>query len=103
MTNQLPFVGSGYVEAFDQKRLTKQYEVIRDLMLDGKWRTLTEIEAITGFTTSAVSSQLRNLRKVPFGSHIVQNRRQGNPTNGCWQYRVSKRAEASNSSISASV
>lgn len=54
-----------------ETQLTK----IRDLMLDGEWRTVLEIETLTGVQKGAsVSAQLRNLRKPQFGGWEVVGR-----------------------------
>lgn len=87
-TSHLPFKGSGYVAALDEKRLTGQILRIRDAMLDDKWRTLPELEAITSDGQASVSAQLRNLRKPAFGSHQVDKRRRGEAERGCWEYRL---------------
>jgi hypothetical protein len=84
------FDGPDYIPQLDQKRLSKQHEVIRDLMGDGKWRTLSEIEQITGYPSPSVSAQLRHLRKPRFGSFIVEKRRKGKETTGLYEYRLLK-------------
>ena len=82
------FSGSNYVPGLDGKRLTGQIKRIYDLMRDGRWRTLSEIEFITGDPQASISAQLRNLRKPEFGSHKVEKRRRGEPTHGLWEYRL---------------
>lgn len=42
MTREVMFNGQDLTRA-DQKRLSKQHEEIKKLMLDGKWRTLRDI------------------------------------------------------------
>lgn len=54
----------------EQTQLTK----IRELMLDGEWRTYTEIEAMTGAAQNSISAQLRNLRKSEHGSWEMLSR-----------------------------
>ena len=70
-----PFNGPDFVPKFDQARLTGQIERIYKLMIDGKWRTLSEIESATGDPQSSISAQLRHLRKQRFGSHTVNKQR----------------------------
>jgi len=95
MIKQIPhFEGSNYTPEYDHIRLAKQYEVIRDLMLDGKWRTVQEINAITGFPETSISSQIRNLRKKKFGSFTVPKRRRGNVKQGLYEYQVTKPIES---------
>ncbi len=81
----MTFTGDDYVPARDRERLTRQHERIRDLMLDGAWRTLGEISLATGDPPASVSAQLRHLRKARFGAFTVQKRYAGN---GLYTYRV---------------
>lgn len=79
------FDGSDIVHNRDASRLTDQLGRIKYLMTDGKWRTLQEIANITGDPPASVSAQLRNLRKVRFGSHIIEKQYLGN---GLFHYRL---------------
>lgn len=90
---QLRFDGPTYEPEFDQERLTGQILRIRDLMLDGTWRTLGEIRAITGDPESSVSAQLRHLRKPRFGAYLVDKRRRVEGS-GLYEYRVADRGAA---------
>lgn len=78
--------GPAYDAELDQKRLSLQHERIKALMMDGRWRTLAEIESATGFGQASISSQLRHLRKPRFGGYEVELARQGD--SGTWAYRV---------------
>lgn len=69
----------------DGHRILKQHEIIRDFMLDGKWRTLREISVNLGYPEASVSAQLRHLRKPRFGCYTVKKRRK---TVGTWEYQV---------------
>ena len=80
------FSGPAYSQPLDQDRLSGQHERIRDLMLDGEWRTLQEIQEVTKDPESSISAQLRHLRKPRFGSHDVDKRRRGG--SGSWEYKV---------------
>ena len=51
-----------------------QLEQIRDLMLDGKWRSLQEIADNTNFAEPSISAQLRHLRKPQHGSYTLAKR-----------------------------
>lgn len=86
---QPPFRGSDYVALVDGPRLLRQHERIRDLMLDGVWRTLSEIATATGDHEASVSAQLRHLRKPSFGGYVVNKRRRGAVSRGLWEYQVS--------------
>jgi len=84
------FKGSDCSPELDGKRLTGQIRRIHDLMKDGRWRTLAEIEFYTSDPQASISAQLRNLRKKEFGSHIIVKRRRGEPKRGLWEYRMAK-------------
>jgi hypothetical protein len=72
----------------DIDRLCLQLRRIYDLMCDGQWRSLAEIEAETGDPQASISAQLRNLRKMRFGAHDVQKRRRGESCT--WEYCLMK-------------
>jgi hypothetical protein len=85
---ELRFNGPVYEPKFDQERLTGQILRIFDLMGDGEWRTLGEIEGITSDPPASISAQLRHLRKERFGSHTVNKRPRGDRENGLWEYQL---------------
>jgi len=85
---ELNFSGATYSPEFDYSRLKGQIKRIRDLMLDGEWRTLGEIALLTGDGHASISAQLRNLRKEGNGSHIVEKRTRGDRNSGLWEYRL---------------
>jgi hypothetical protein len=82
----------GPVNAADCARLEGQLRRIYELMVDGEWRSLADIERITGFPQASISAQLRHLRKTRFGSHSVEKRRRGE--SGTWEYQVKRRDQA---------
>lgn len=84
------FNGPAYQPQLDFNRLTGQMKRVKDLMIDGQWRTLGEIESITGDPQASISAELRHLRKSRFGSWIVDKRRRGNRIEGLFEYRVHK-------------
>lgn len=84
------FNGPDYEPQLDFFRLKKQHERVRDLMLDGVWRTLYEIFNETGDPPASISAQLRHLRKPRFGSFIVEKRRRGIRENGLFEYRLTR-------------
>lgn len=86
------FAGSDYVPELDSVRLTGQICDIYNLMKDGTWRTLSEIENAfeCRYGQASISAQLRNLRKAGFGSHTVLKRRRGAPEGGLFEYQVLK-------------
>ena len=83
----MKFIGPEYKKADDQKRLKNQHNAIKELMLDGVWRTLLEISRATGHREASVSAQLRHLRKPRFGGYLVDRR---HVESGLYQYRVSR-------------
>ncbi len=84
------FDGDTYQHSKDFKRLKKQHERVKDLMLDGVWRTLEEISESINAPSSSVSAQLRHLRKARFGSYIVHKRTRGHRNTGLYEYQVEK-------------
>lgn len=90
LTKEPRFNGSDYVRRRDNPRLVRQHERIRDLMLDGRWRTLDEIATATGDPAASISAQLRHLRKKRFGSFIVDKRHRGDDARGLYEYRLRK-------------
>lgn len=79
------FNGSDYDSKRDKGRLTNQLKDIKGLMLDGDWRTLSQIADQTGHPQPSISAQLRHLRKPRFGSFLVEKEYLGS---GLYQYRV---------------
>lgn len=88
-TAQPRFNGADYQPGRDNPRLAPQHERIRDLMLDGQWRTLEQIADATHDPVASVSAQLRHLRKPRFGAYLVDRRYEGD---GLYVYRVRRPA-----------
>jgi len=82
------FDGRTYSERFDYERLGKQAKAVFVLMRDGRWRTLRELSAATGYPEASVSARLRDFRKPKFGGHEVDDRRRHDPARGVWEYRL---------------
>jgi len=82
------FDGPDYNPAYDEDRLTKQIGKVYDLMIDGNWRTLSEISMAIKEPEASISAQLRHLRKPKFGSYIIKKQRRGDPCQGLWEYRL---------------
>ena len=87
MTLQKVFNGPDYVHDRDSKRLSKQFDDIFQLMSDGEFRSLSEIEAHFDFKypQSSISAQLRHMRKERFGSNKVNKKYLGN---GLYKYQL---------------
>lgn len=79
------FDGGTYDALRDGDRLSRQYDVVYDLMRDGRPRTLAEIAALTGCPEASVSARLRDMRKPRFGGHDVVR---AYKLDGVWSYRV---------------
>lgn len=84
------FNGSDYIPEFDDERLKGQIKKIYELMIDGEWRTLSEIEQLTNFGQASISAQLRHLRKERFGNHVVNKRNRGVREKGLFEYQLTK-------------
>ena len=82
------FDGPDYVPEFDKERLSGQIKRVYNLMKDGKFRTLREIEDAINDPQSSISAQLRNLRKEKFGSHEVNKQARGDRKNGLFEYQL---------------
>lgn len=82
------FDGSDIDSEKDNLRLAGQLKVIYDLVKDGKYRTLREIEDQTNYPQSSISAQLRNLRKERYGSFNIEKRSRGDRENGLFEYRI---------------
>jgi|TARA_R110000851_G_scaffold251458_1_gene403942 Fic family protein len=87
LNNELRFNGATYDPILDKKRLTSQVRRIYSLMIDGKWRTLQEIEEITKCPQASISAQLRHLRKARFGSNTV-NKKRNAIGSGLYEYQL---------------
>lgn len=82
------FEGSDYSEPLDKKRLTGQIKRVFNTMKDGKFRTLREIEVITGDPQASISAQLRHLRKDRFGGYTLNKRRRDSAIKGLFEYQL---------------
>lgn len=81
--------GAAYDPDLDGTRLGNQMQRILALMIDGKWRTLQEIAAITHDPEASISAQLRNARKK-WGRDVMEKRRRPSVSEmaGLWEYRI---------------
>lgn len=70
----------------DEGRLALQYLRVRNLMIDGAWRTLAKISEITGDPQASVSARLRQMRSA---GYKVDRRY---VSRGIWEYRAEVRA-----------
>lgn len=82
------FNGPDYIPELDKVRLTGQIKRIKDLMLDGIWRSLTDISICVVASEASVSAQLRHLRKERFGAYIINKQRRGDRSSGLFEYQL---------------
>ncbi len=82
------FDGRTYEAPKDKVRLNKQGLRVFLAMQDARWRTLGEIEAITGDPQASISARLRDFRKDRFGAHTLDRRRRGYGAKGLFEYRL---------------
>lgn len=85
------FAGDDYEPERDDPRLTKQLDRIHKVMRDGRWRTLSEIEIMTGDPQASILAQLGHLRKRRFGAYPVDKRHRGDPAHGLYEYHVGEK------------
>lgn len=83
------FDGVTYEPELDHARLNGQLKAVFDLMRDGQWRTLTQIQNFVAGSEAAISARLRDLRKEQYGGHEVERRRCDRQ--GLWEYRLQVR------------
>ncbi len=86
--NLFDFDGQTYEAPKDKVRLNKQGLRVFNAMQDARWRTLGEIEAITGDPQASISARLRDFRKDKFGEHMLDRRRRGHEAKGLFEYRL---------------
>jgi hypothetical protein len=72
----------------DNPRLSAQLDRVRDLMLDGRWRTLAAVSKALGYPEASVSARIRDMRKAKFGEFVVERKHH---SRGLWYYRVAGR------------
>ena len=86
---ELDFDGETFDSVLDTVRLSRQAQLVFDLMRDGQWRTLAEItRAIGSGSEAGVSARLRDFRKPKFGAFVVDRRRRCAGENGLWEYQL---------------
>lgn len=84
--------GPAFDESRDGERVARQMDRVRDLMIDGVWRTLPEISAALArrhpgsrFPEGSVSAQLRHLKKEKFGGYRLEKEHIGD---GLYRYQL---------------
>ena len=87
------FDGETYDPEYDRKRLGRQLQAVFDLMQDGAWRTLEEIQGIlerSGIRamTTNLSARMRDFRKPEYGKHESNKRRRRPACAGIYEYQL---------------
>ena len=87
MTGQGAFWADGSTFDYlrDSARLGAEYKAVWDVMSDGLWHTLAELERRTGYPQGSISARTRDMRKKRFGSHTVERRY---VSKGLFEYRL---------------
>lgn len=82
--------GATYLSESDQVQLINQLRAVRDIMLDGVWRTVAELHQLLPTAPEpSISAQLRNLRKPKCGGYSVRKQLRAGSTR-LWEYQVSE-------------
>ena len=79
------FDGATFQTERDGERLRSQLQRVRDLMIDGQWRTLQQIARQVGGSEAGVSARLRDLRKPRNGGYTVERKY---IADGLYEYRL---------------
>lgn len=85
------FDGRTFVPRLDGARLRGMLDQVRNVMADGRWRTVAEIRTAVGGSDASITARLRDLRKQRFGGFTVDRRRRGGLASaelGVHEYRV---------------
>lgn len=82
--------GDTYVAEFDYDRLNAQARRVYDTLSAGGWMSLAEISRATDDPEASVSARLRDLRKPEYGALDVDRRRRDDPSDGTWEYRLTR-------------
>lgn len=77
--------GKTYDPARDRDRLNRQARDVWDVMIDGAYYTLRDIERATRHPQTSISARLRDFRKAEFGGHTVDRVRM---ESGAFRYRL---------------
>jgi len=80
-------LGETFDAEVDGARLGAQMRAVRDLMADGRWRTLRQISRAVQHPEASVSARLRDLRRAGW---TVDRRSRGERTRGLWEYRATR-------------
>lgn len=81
-----PYFDGGTFDApRDHIRLCGQLAAVKQILLDHRWHTLSELADRIGGSQAGISARIRDLRKPKFGSHWIDRQHIGC---GLWRYRM---------------
>jgi len=80
--------GETYDSVLDKMPLNRQAKKVFNLMVDGQWRTLSEISDQVEAPEASVSARLRDFRKEKWGGFRVDRRLRDPDKRGLFEYRV---------------
>lgn len=83
------FRGRTIVESVDTPRLESQQQRVTALMSDGRFRTLAQISAATGYPEASISARLRDATRPEHGG-FLKDRERVPGERGLWRYRLRK-------------
>jgi hypothetical protein len=81
-----PQMFGGSLQPSDLPRLSNQLKAVRSLMLDGNWRTLSEISVACGIPQQSASARIRDCRKHPLNYEVERRAVPGQ--SGLFEYRL---------------
>lgn len=79
------FDGNTYSAKRDYERLTGCLLRVAEVMMDGRWHTLSELASEANASEASVSARLRDLRKPKYGKRDIERR---HVRNGLHEYRL---------------
>ena len=86
--------GNTFVQGFDAQRLGLQARHVYEVMSDGRWYTLSEIEDLcrrnygANHSQTGISARIRGFRDAKNGGFRVESQRRGNVKSGLWEYQL---------------
>lgn len=83
-----------HLPAADAARLGAQLRRVIACMSDGEWRTLREINAVTGDPEASISARLRDMRRRECGGYTIDDRLRGG-SGALHEYRATLSAVSS--------
>jgi hypothetical protein len=70
---------------YDGKILPRQLDLVRNLLADGEWWTIGELEQMLSQPAQSISARIRDLRKKEFGGFIIDRE---HIVDGIYEYKM---------------